>query len=91
MIWCVALEAKPWGDGSSPDGRVNLVCEEWQIVIAKDVSRDIADEICRLWNEVHAPTRVDPLSKSEKPQAPKEADNECRCRYAPRADRKTFA
>lgn len=59
MIWCVALEAKPWGDGSSPEGCVNIVCEEWQLIVAKNVEKAIAEEICRLWNNEHV-TRLGP-------------------------------
>ncbi len=46
----IKLKTARWSDGTSPDGLVNIVCEEMELVVAKEVSTEIAEEICRLWN-----------------------------------------
>lgn len=51
------LVAEPWGDGSSSIGFVNINCPDLEVVVAKDVEEEIAQELCRRWNECVDSTR----------------------------------
>ena len=47
----VVFKTLPWGDGSSIEDCTNILCDEWQVVIAEDMPIHVAEEIVLRWND----------------------------------------
>ena len=50
------LDARPYGDGSSVEGCVNIVSDDIKTILVSDVEERFAKEICSRWNTRAAPT-----------------------------------